>query len=317
MRVLVFDIGGTNCRMAVAEEEQGSIVLKHRCSVADYAWHSVSELEPAYCAALASWGQAKDGSSDIDAVCFAVAGPVNRDSAQLTNRDFHIDKREAEAVFHCPVSLANDFEAVSRAMDKESGCLVEHLFGDAPDASLIRASAGAGTGFGCGLLLPDGTYIASEGGHMAMALAGEAERKLIPLLGELPEMDDVVTGRGLEALALALTGERLDAQEIAARWLQDESNEVFQTFARLLGRACRNWALATMCRGGLYLAGGIAMKNPLLVKSEVFRAAFVQGSGGIADFLQHVPVSLFCDGDVGLKGAALIALRAARRGQAA
>lgn len=311
MQVLVFDIGGTNCRMAVAEEIRGGIVLRHRCSFANYAWHSIPELEPAYCAELARWGQEKDA---IRAVCLAVAGPVSRDRASLTNRDVHIVRQEAEALFQVPVCLANDFEAVSRSMDAASGCRVEHLYGDAPDAGLVRASAGAGTGFGCGILLPDGSYVPSEGGHMTLALAGAAEQSLIPLLGELPEVDDVVTGRGLEALALALTGQRLKAGDIAARWLQDEENEVFRTFAGLFGRACRNWALAAMCRGGLWLAGGIAMKNPLLVKSAIFRRAFVQGSGGIADFLQHVPVSLFRDEDVGLRGAALIALRAARRG---
>ena len=290
MRVVVFDIGGTNCRAALADLWQGRVRLLAHKSLAGDEWQGLSDLVRLYCAVVEEAGQGE--KEDIAAVCLALAGPTDGKKASLSNKAFVLERSEAEKAFAKPVFLVNDFEAVSMAMEPESASQGIHVYGKNPDCGKIRASAGAGTGFGCGLLLPGGVFVPSEGGHMALALVSERERELASAFGPMPEMDDLVSGRGLEALARAITGRQMSAADASALYLQD-------------------WALATMCRGGLWIAGGIAMKNPLLVQSRHFRTEFVKGKGELATFLEEVPVSQFLDEDLGLKGAALIALRRA------
>lgn len=309
MRVVVFDIGGTNCRAALADLWQGRVRLLAHKSLAGDEWQGLSDLVRLYCAVVEEAGQGE--KEDIAAVCLALAGPTDGKKASLSNRAFVLERSEAEKAFGKPVFLVNDFEAVSMAMEPESASQGIHVYGKNPDCGKIRASAGAGTGFGCGLLLPGGVFVPSEGGHMALALVSERERELASAFGPMPEMDDLVSGRGLEALARAITGRQMSAADASALYLQDEESELFVHFARLFARACRNWALATMCRGGLWIAGGIAMKNPLFVQSRHFRTEFVKGKGELATFLEEVPVSQFLDEELGLKGAALIALRRA------
>ncbi|MFQ8737648.1 MAG: glucokinase [Bilophila wadsworthia] len=41
-------------------------------------------------------------------------------------------------------------------------------------------------------------------------------------------------------------------------------------YARFYARACRNWALSTLCTGGLFITGGIALRNPLVTECAAF-----------------------------------------------
>lgn len=305
---MVFDIGGTNCRAALAQMREGQVCLVAQKSLEGNSWRDLADLGRLYCAVLEAGGQ---GEKDVHAVCLALAGPTDGKTASLTNRSLTLVASEVERVLGKPVFLVNDFEAVSMAMERESGSVSEHVYGQDSDCTQVRACAGAGTGFGCGLLLPGGVFVPSEGGHMALALVSRQERELVHVFGPMPETDDIVSGRGLEALANIVCGRSMSAAEAGRLCLQDEENELCVCFARLFARACRNWALATLCRGGLWIAGGIAMKNPRLIHSRHFRAEFVRGTGSLATFLEHVPVSLFKDEELGLKGAALIAFRKA------
>ena len=120
--------------------------------------------------------------------------------------------------------------------------------------------------------------------------------------------DNVLSGRGLELLAFHVTGRVCSPKEAGERYLQEEDNEVAHLYIRLFARTCRNWALATLCLGGLWIAGSLAMCNRQIVRSELFAREFVQGVH--ADLLARVPILLFDDADYGLWGAA----RAGQRG---
>ncbi|MEG2004953.1 MAG: glucokinase, partial [Bilophila sp.] len=86
-----------------------------------------------------------------------------------------------------------------------------------------------------------------------------------------------------------------------AALLQD--SPTLRLFARFYGRMCRDWAFATLCSGGVYIAGGIAAKNPLLVTCESFAEAFVSAPS-LGDWLKEVPVFLMDCETSGLWGAA-------------
>ena len=63
--------------------------------------------------------------------------------------------------------------------------------------------------------------------------------------------------------------------------------------------------LATLCRGGLWIAGGIAVKNRAIARSRAFRDEIVQGRH--AAMLKTFPVYLFMSEAAGLWGAARLA----------
>ena len=77
-------------------------------------------------------------------------------------------------------------------------------------------------------------------------------------------------------------------------------------FARFYGRAVRDYVLTVVAAGGVYLSGGVAAKNPLLVRHPEFAREF-WASPTYGDFLRTVAVRLVRDEDVGLYGAAAMA----------
>ena len=118
------------------------------------------------------------------------------------------------------------------------------------------------------------------------------------------EGDSVVTGLGLQVLHKFLTGEELSPKEISAR-ITPES-ETTKWYAKFYGRACRNWAIALMSQGGLFIAGGIAAKNPMFVTVPEFLGEF-HNSHVYPEFLHSVPIKLNGNEESGLLGAGFYA----------
>lgn len=125
------------------------------------------------------------------------------------------------------------------------------------------------------------------------------------------ECEDVLSGRGLALLHRFLTGEERSPAEVGATALGHDS-PTLRLFARLYGRMCRDWALVTLCRGGLYIAGGIAAKNPLTVTCPAFVEGFLD-TCSFGDWLATVPVFLMDCENSGLWGAARHGLECLRK----
>jgi glucokinase len=114
--------------------------------------------------------------------------------------------------------------------------------------------------------------------------------------------ETVVSGGGLSRLHHFLTGERLEPAEVAGR-LTDESGTL-RWMARFLGRLSRNYALAVVAFGGVYISGGVAAKLPELVTHREFARAF-RITEVMSHVLDRIPVFLNSDEESGLWGAAL------------
>lgn len=298
--VLAGDLGGTSCRLALAgRDSAGRSVILDRLILPAKDLRSAADLHRA---AEARWGQAL---GSLRSAALALAGPVTGRRARLVNADLDLAADEAEALFGCPVRLLNDFTALAFAVAGPAGREAERLAGGAGTDG-VRAVAGAGTGFGCAALLPGGVPLASEAGHMPFALEGDEERAFGAFLAErlgrdFPETDDVVSGRGLAALADFLTGGTWTSREAEETFLTGAGNPVFGLFARLYARACRSFVLAVLATGGLWIAGGIALRRRELARSEAFRTEFCRGVHG--GLLARIPVFLFADESCGLQGA--------------
>jgi glucokinase len=179
-----------------------------------------------------------------------------------------------------------------------------------PEAPLVVI--GAGTGLGQAALLPcnDRGYVPlpSEGGHTSFPFESEEEfgyMKFLLKTLEVPYVttETVVSGSGLSLLHQFLTGEKLEPAQVASRLRVD--SEVLHWMARFYGRVCRNYAFQFLARGGVYIAGGVAAKTPILVKHDTFLSEFHRAERDMFHVLKHIPVFLNSNEESGLWGAAL------------
>lgn len=303
--ILAADIGGTNCRLASFEAVDGNLQMQAQVWLSTASIRNTEALLAAFLHELHAQPRA------MDAVVVAVAGPVcGHVSGSLTNGELELDFAPLNSGNAGHFFLINDF--VAQAYAVFAPLVRKHIAG--PDSVGIRgprAVIGAGTGLGHALLLPmpDGQWQAlpSENGHAAFPFIGDMENSwhnfLRTQLGiAYGTGDDVLTGRGLACLHHFLTGEKLDAAAVGRTALQTET-ETLAIYSRLYARACRNWMLATLPTGGLWIAGGIAAQNPLAVTSHYFMAELYNHPRFEA-LLRNMPVYLLEDTASGLWGAA-------------
>ena len=97
-------------------------------------------------------------------------------------------------------------------------------------------------------------------------------------------------------------------QPDAGRDGEPAARRALALFAAILGQTAGDLALACRAEGGVYLAGGIAPKLRQVLEDGTFLAGF-RAKGRFAAWMEKLPVTLVLDPDIGLKGAALAAVR--------
>jgi glucokinase len=317
--ILVADIGGTNCRFALFAAAAGLLRL---CKTAARPTAGLRTINDLFRACDASGLGLPIRAADI--VVLAVAGPVDGpERGRMTNADLLVDPREADPA-HAPrkARVINDFHAQALASLTEPGARASLLLpaSPPPPQGATRGFIGAGTGLGAASLIQPiqngaGGWIAvpAEMGQTAFAFIGQEEEALHAFIrretgSPYARGDDVLTGRGLSLLHRFLAGTDLAPEAVSSRVLTRDT-PTRRWYARLYGRACRNWALTVLCRGGLYICGGIAAKNPQIFQCPEFVEEFYN-SPHYAGLLHSIPVFLNADEHSGLWGAAQAGVQA-------
>lgn len=309
--IMAVDLGGTNCRFAGFTLENGVLSLHRmdKCKTAELP--DTDALVSACETALARHPHT------ADAFVIGMAGPVSDPhKAQLTNAPLEVDlARATERYGIRSCRIINDFMAEACACLTPAGSTAHCVLGapgSRPDGPI--GIIGAGTGLGTASLVRDshGSWLPlpAEGGHVTFPFVGKDEAAFQAFAAQELGLhylrgDDVLTGRGLCLLHLFLTGERREAHEIAAEAFGHET-ETLRWYARLYARACRNWALSTLCTGGLFITGGIALRNPLVTECGTFRDVFYDTPHRA--LLERIPVRRFIDMNSGLWGSAWIGM---------
>ena len=318
-RILAADIGGTSSRFGFFELEQGAHEprLQNIVRLSTAQASSFTDLLQRLFAEPRHFSPAA-----CDLAIFAVAGPVQGHLCRPPNIKWVVDLHEITTLGFKRGSLMNDFAA--QAFACRSRALRESLALQRGRADLQAHGAtvaviGAGTGLGHCALVADGVgdflAVPSEAGHAAFPFVGEEEcaygeyvRRTLHL--DYCHGDAIVTGGGLSRLHAHLTGESLSPAEVAARLPQ--SPRTVEWFARFYGRAARNYALNVLAQGGVYITGGVAAKNPVLVQHPAFLHEFCR-SPAHAALLSGLPVLLNTNQDAGVHGAALFGAQRLRR----
>ena len=306
MRIIAGDVGGTKTLLQFVD--RGAVVAEQRYESASH---------PTFDALLAEFLPFCE--PPIDAACFAVAGPVLEQRAEITNVGWEIDARQLAADFGIDhVVLINDFYAVALGVPLLTP--TERLSLN-PGTRRPRdpiAILGAGTGLGQATLIWSAEHwnvIPSEGGHADFAPQDELQSRLfLSLLEKYGHVswERLVSGMGLTNIFAFLGGGAADPTEVAALAAKGDARamQTFAIFVDIYGAEAGNMALRVLARGGVFLAGGIAAKNVRYFTDGRFLAAFLR-KGRFRELLAEIPVDLITNEKVGLLGAAEMARRAA------
>lgn len=311
--ILTADIGGTSSRFAhFTGDSPESLTMR------DSVW-----LETAKSTSFGDLLDMLGGSGfkplppDADMVSLALAGPVVGGlKSYPPNISWDLDLSNAKHDYGFErFALINDFTAQAYACRSPAVADAAVILPGRVDENAVVSVIGAGTGLGKAALVPDGRggYIAlpTEGGHEVFPFVDEREFAfhgfMQRVLGRRQIIGDlVVTGLGLSMVHRFLTGRELSPAETASSL---ESNpETLEMFARFYGRACRNFALGVLAQGGLYVAGGVAAKNPGVIDNDHFKSEF-RDSETHSKLLANIPVFLNANQDSGLFGAAVLAIQ--------
>lgn len=301
MTLILADVGGTNVRFASASAGSSELRDIKRYRNDGYA---------TFDAALAAYRQ-DAGIDRVEAMCFAVAGPVVGKTARLTNRDWTLDEeRLPEANDGARVHLLNDLSALGYALDKLGEDDLQLLM-DAPIQPFRqgqRLVVGVGTGLNVSPVLQyDGLVrcLRAEAGLASMPTRVAAP--MIDLLGHKPAhmicVEDALSGPGLTQLHADATGRRMDGRAIldAAARGDEDALETLEAFARMLGEFVLDLRLQYMPSGGLFLAGSVARG---LLDSPV-RDIFVErlkGRPTRKSQIPPVPISMITRDEAALLG---------------
>ncbi|MDD5241251.1 MAG: glucokinase [Sulfuricella sp.] len=319
--LLAGDIGGTKTLLRLSED--GRVIAERRFESAAY-----SGLEPIIVDFL------RDCPAQVVAsACFGVAGPVDGESANITNLPWRINAAAIRAQFGIPtVRLINDFQAVAYGIEALGRDDLLTLQAGMPLQHGVRAVIGAGTGLGEGFMIwRDGGYEAmpSEGSHADFAPvdARQAELRhyLAARFGHV-SYERLVSGPGLEnifsflcdieggtaSVELQAAMREGDPAAAISRFALGEKDplaaEALDLFVRIYGAEAGNLALKVLARGGVYVAGGVAPQIVEKLKDGSFLQAF-SAKGRYAELLSSIPVYVVLNPDVGLLGAEWVAGR--------
>ena len=316
--ILAADIGGTNSRFAHFETD-----LESTLALVETLWLPTDSADSF--AQLLEQLRSSDfplPADEADIAVIAVAGPVeNASYCAPPYIDWDIDlASQAAANSFQQATLINDFVAQAYASRSPAGQSARTILAGKIIANGTVGVIGAGTALGKAILvpLPSGEFLAlpSEGGHGYFPFLSQRELAFQQFYREKSGLNHitgnlVVSGRGLRYLHWFLSGENLAPEEVTRRL--SGTSETLAWAARFYGRVCRDFALAVLARGGLYIAGGVAARTPEMLTHENFSKEFLD-SPTMGHVLSRIPVFLIEDQDSGLWGAAFHGQQLLRKG---
>ncbi len=306
---LVADVGGTNTRVALTA---GKLVVES--TVRRYENDKFTSLD----AILAQYLRDSDGVKP-HAACVAMAGPVRDGRAVMTNLGWSMDKAGLAAVTGAQVvAILNDLQAQGHALGHIDSSNIRILTPfSTENAHAAKLVIGVGTGFNAAPVFDTaaGRFVPpSESGHVNLPIRDETDLALglfVAAAKGCPSVEDVLSGRGLEAVYRWLAVQSGTAAECAAHDIMASvaaNNDALATGAariltRMLASVAGNLALIQLPFGGVYLVGGVARSLSPFLREFGFAAAF-RDKGRFSSFMDNFGVGVIEDDYAALTGCA-------------
>jgi glucokinase len=326
------DIGGTKSHLVAYEEEGGklSVVARRRYATREFPSFESLVEEFSRLAARSS------SEARVRAAGFGVPGTVVDGRLHAAHIPWTLDSSAlALSLKLSPehVVLMNDLVATARGLQKLEPQDLRYLNRgiDHPEENI--AVIAAGTGLGEAVLYWDGRghrAAPSEGGSADFAPRSDREIAFLTFLKKrLPRVscEELFSGRGFRPIHEFLAPDvRHDsfaqaagesAQEITQNALAGSCPvcvETLEFWTDAFGAESGNLALRVLAYGGVYLAGGIALKILPLLEKSTFCTAF-RDKGQLSPLLANIPIAVVLNEDAPLLGAAHAALTVLRGGK--
>lgn len=319
--ILAGDVGGTKCNLALFSENNGKleVVFRERFASKEFAQFDLIIREFSRRAAPHL------SKGKIRAAGFGVAGPVIENRVHTTNLPWVVDAdilAQELGIRTGTVVLMNDLGA--------TGYSLEHLGPNdlctlnqgkrVPGAS--RALLAAGTGLGEGILFwTAGRWkvVPSEGGHADFAPRTDQQIELLKFMSRrYPQVswELILSGRGFRTL------HEFIAPNVKHPIFEDPDSdpapfitksgldktcpvcvETLDLWTSIYGAEGGNLALKALALGGVYIAGGIAVKILPKMQDGTFFHAF-KDKWHFDHILADVPVCVVLNESAPLIGAA-------------
>jgi glucokinase len=321
--ILAGDVGGTKCNLALFAEKEGKLtsVFSQRFASKEFAHFDLIVKE------FSRQAAPHLSSERVTAAGFGVAGPVIENHVRATNLPWVVDAATLERELRVErVVLMNDLGATGHSIEHlppEQFCTLNP---GRPEPGGTRALIAAGTGLGQSFLVWDGAryrIVPSEGGHSDFAPHSEQQIELLRFMRRrYPQVsfELILSGRGFRTIH-----EFLDAKANHASFDDPDSDPAPEITRCGLQRTCPvcvatldlwtdiygaeagNLALKVLALGGVYVAGGIAVKIIDKIKDGTFFKAF-RDKWKFENLLGNIPVSVILNESAPLLGAAYEAL---------
>jgi glucokinase len=328
--ILAGDVGGTKCNLALYELRgtRYEKIVRHR-----YQSREFTSFDAVIDRFLNDTLEETKGlaAEKIDAAGFGVAGPVIDYRVKATNLPWSVDGALlAKQLNTKHVVLLNDLEATGYSLALLDPTELVTLNPGVPAFGKTQALLAAGTGLGEAALFWDGDHYvvnSSEGGHSDFAPRTGPEIELLRFLkksNQYVSWELILSGRGFRAIhqfldpavqhpTFADSDADAAAPEITQLGLDGLCPVCVQTlemWTEMYGAEAGNLALKVLARGGVWVAGGIAVKIRKKMEDGAFFRAFCEKEK-FAELMAQIPIYMVLNEDAPLIGAMGQAGRAA------
>jgi glucokinase len=318
--ILAGDIGGTKTNLGLFDIQRGKLTKVQDKRYPSRDHKGLEEIVTDF---------VKTTGAKATAAAFGIAGPVVENRVHTGNLPWVVDGATMAGLLGLDrVRLLNDLESAAYGISVVEPGDFAILREGIPAPKAPRAVIAAGTGLGEAILFWDGNRhipTATEGGHADFAPHNEQQVELwkfIKARNEFTSNELILSGRGFKTLHEFLSADvrHPDFDEpgvdpapgITQRALTKECPvcvAAMSLWIDIYGSEAGNLVVRTVARGGLFVAGGIAVKILPLLRDGRFLSA-MQHKEKMTDFLAQVPVRVVLDEECPLKGAAYVAWKA-------
>lgn len=321
--ILAGDVGGTKCNLALFSQKNGKLeaVYNQRFASKDFAQFDLIVRE------FSSQAAPHLKTDRVRAAGFGIAGPVINNRVRATNLPWTVEAATlAKELDLDDVVLLNDLGATGHSIEHlapEEFCVLNP---GNPEPGGTRALLAAGTGLGQSILVWDGKryrVVPSEGGHSDFAPHTEQQIELLRFMRRrYPQVswELILSGRGFRTIHEFLGPDVKHASfedpgmdpapEITKLGLTKACPvcaDTLDLWTAMYGAEAGNLALKVLALGGVYVAGGIAVKIIDKIKDGTFYSAF-KDKWRFEGLLSNIPVSVVLNESAPLLGAAHEAL---------
>ncbi len=335
MNFLACDLGGTKVLIAIYEEVNKDspprLIAKEKYLSSE--WESIYEI-------IKDFLKNKYKNKYFPKIaCFGIAGPIEKNSAKITNLKWEISELKLKNYFQFEkVELINDFAVLIYGIPFLKNNQFKTLQNNTKKNNNFEGYhtiVGAGTGLGIsrGIISKTKIFVLpSEGGHIEFAPKTDEEWELKQWIKnylniERVSYERIISGEGLSNIAKWKFSREVIRDHPFKHYLEEaKKSNIFEK--SLAGKICQlakegdplmaeietlwfnsyssfigDLAVHELCFGGLWISGGTAPKHFKNFISDSFLKQF-SNKGRLKDIVKTIPIRIILDEEFGLYSAA-------------